>query len=70
MAKKQKIRKRAEACLYDLINRQKQKCSRQKRLLERSIDPSEDVWIQSKMEEAKYRFLLREARQLKKRTKE
>ncbi|QQK74242.1 YaaL family protein [Salicibibacter cibarius] len=69
MAKKQKIRKREEARLYQLIDRQKQKYFRQKSLLERSIDPSEDVRLQLKMEEAKYRFLLREARLLNERTK-
>lgn len=69
MAKKQKIRKKEEANLYQLIDLQKQKCFRQESLLERSIDPSEDVRLQLKMEEAKYRFLLREARVLKERTK-
>ncbi|QQK78508.1 YaaL family protein [Salicibibacter cibi] len=69
MAKKQKIRKKEETRLYQLIDRQKQKYFRRKNLLEQSIDPGEDARIQLKVEEAKYRFLLREARLLKKHTK-
>ncbi|SDJ31668.1 YaaL family protein [Natribacillus halophilus] len=66
MGKKQKIRKKEEERLYQLISRQKEKCQRQEELLAKSIDPSDEVLTQMKMEEAKYRFLLREARRLKK----
>jgi hypothetical protein len=47
-----------------LIQLEKLKYSRyqQKKLLEKCLDPSDDVILQLKLEEAKYFFLLKEAK--------
>jgi hypothetical protein len=47
-----------------LIQLEKLKHSRyqQKKLLEKCLDPSDDVILQLKLEEAKYFFLLKEAK--------
>jgi Protein of unknown function (DUF2508) len=45
------------------LNRYKEHWQQEKLLLEKSFDPSEEVICQTKIAEAKYIFLLKEAKQ-------
>jgi hypothetical protein len=58
-----KLRKEFDARLITKLNEYKEDWHRQKFLLEKSFDPSEEVICQTKVAEIKYIFLLREAKQ-------
>lgn len=60
--KKGKIRKREEDRLISHIDMLKDKLFIQRELVNRSVDPSDEVLLNFKMTEAKYLFLLKEAR--------
>ncbi|MCL7749886.1 MULTISPECIES: YaaL family protein [Halalkalibacter] len=60
--KKQKLRKQENAQLFKHLEEQKEKLDSEKQLIQRSIDPSDDVLNRAKVTEAVYSFLLREAR--------
>jgi len=60
-----RIRKEREEKLLALLMACKERWLKQKRLVEDSIEPSEEVLYQLRLAEAKYMFLLKEARKLK-----
>ncbi|WP_160726178.1 YaaL family protein [Bacillus sp. USDA818B3_A] len=61
--RKGRLRKEYDEKLLAQLNRYKIHWQQEKQLLERSFDPSEEVICQTKIAEAKYIFLLREAKQ-------
>ncbi|WP_439951363.1 YaaL family protein [Neobacillus novalis] len=60
-----RLRKEYDEKLLAQLNQFKQHWQQEKSLLEISFDPSEEVICQTKVAEAKYIFLLREAKQRK-----
>ncbi|MCI1859534.1 MAG: YaaL family protein [Sporolactobacillus sp.] len=62
--KKRLIRKEVTASLLDALSRCKEDWMIKKRVIDASIDPSEEVLYQLKLSEAKYLFLLKEVRTL------
>ncbi|MEN0641601.1 YaaL family protein [Alkalicoccobacillus gibsonii] len=60
--KKGKLRMEENERLLNHIEVTKERYDNQRQLLEHSVDPSEDVIARMKLTEAKYSFLLREAR--------
>ncbi|WP_077616789.1 YaaL family protein [Caenibacillus caldisaponilyticus] len=56
------LRKEKDEELLTLLSECKNKWLRQKHIIEESIDPSEEVLYQLRLAEAKYLFLLKEAR--------
>jgi hypothetical protein len=60
--KKGNIRKAENKRLVEQIEFQKQLLMNQKELVEKSVDPSEEVILKLKVTEAKYLFMLKEAR--------
>lgn len=56
------IRAEFDEKLLNHLNLYKEDYQRQKVLLERSFDPSEDVICETKLAEAKYFFMLKEAK--------
>ncbi|WP_209125770.1 YaaL family protein [Alkalihalobacillus sp. BA299] len=60
--KKYRIRKDENEKLFLLIDEMKQKLTNQQLLVKKSVDPSPMVLNDLKITEAKYMFLLREAR--------
>ncbi|MCM3571364.1 YaaL family protein [Neobacillus mesonae] len=63
--RKEWLRKEFDEKLLIQLNRFKESWQKEKALLEKSFDPSEEVICQTKIAEAKYIFLLREAKQRK-----
>ncbi|GHI01587.1 YaaL family protein [Neobacillus kokaensis] len=63
--RKEWLRKEFDEKLLNQLNKFKENWQQEKALLERSFDPSEEVICQTKIAEAKYIFLLREAKQRK-----
>ncbi|TWD87910.1 uncharacterized protein DUF2508 [Neobacillus bataviensis] len=61
--RKGRLRKEYDEKLLTQLNRFKTHWQQEKMLLEKSFDPSEEVICQTKIAEAKYIFLLREAKQ-------
>jgi hypothetical protein len=61
--RKGRLRKEYDEKLLAQLNRYKTHWQQEKLLLEKSFDPSEEVICQTKIAEAKYIFLLREAKQ-------
>ncbi|MEH7548249.1 MULTISPECIES: YaaL family protein [Bacillaceae] len=61
--RKGRLRKEYDEKLLAQLNRFKTQWQQEKMLLEKSFDPSEEVICQTKIAEAKYIFLLREAKQ-------
>ncbi|MEH7098364.1 YaaL family protein [Neobacillus vireti] len=61
--RKGRLRKEYDEKLLAQLNRYKINWQQEKLLLEKSFDPSEEVICQTKIAEAKYIFLLREAKQ-------
>jgi Protein of unknown function (DUF2508) len=59
------LRKEYDEKLLNQLQRYKDYWQREKLLLERSLDPSEEVICQTKIAEAKYILLLREAKERK-----
>lgn len=60
--KKGLIRKKENQRLIEHIEQQKHLLMNQKELVERSLDPSEEVVLNLKVTEAKFLFMLKEAR--------
>lgn len=60
--RKSKLRNEFDEKLLNLLNEYKRNWQQQKILLERSFDPSEEVICETKLAEAKYFFLLKEAK--------
>ncbi|MED4224226.1 YaaL family protein [Neobacillus cucumis] len=61
--RKGRLRKEYDEKLLTQLNRNKINWQQEKQLLEKSFDPSEEVICQTKIAEAKYIFLLREAKE-------
>jgi hypothetical protein len=61
--RKGRLRKEYNEKLLQQLNRFKENWQQEKLLLEKSFDPSDEVICQTKIAEAKYIFLLREAKQ-------
>ncbi|WHY77657.1 YaaL family protein [Neobacillus sp. WH10] len=61
--RKGRLRKEYDDKLLTQLNRYKVHWQQEKLLLEKSFDPSEEVICQTKIAEAKYIFLLKEAKQ-------
>jgi hypothetical protein len=57
------IRKEFDEKLLNSMDEYKKDWQQQKTLLDKSFDPSEEVICQTKIAEAKYFFLLKEAKQ-------
>jgi hypothetical protein len=57
------LREEYDQKLMEALNEYKMNRQQQKQLLEKSFDPSEDVICDTKLAEAKYFFLLKEAKQ-------
>ncbi|MBI0581356.1 MULTISPECIES: YaaL family protein [Neobacillus] len=57
------LRKEFDEKLLTQLNKFKENSQQQKILLEKCFDPSEEVICQTKIAEAKYFFLIREAKQ-------
>lgn len=57
------LRKEFDEKLLNQLNEFKEQWQKQKQLLDKSFDPSEEAICQTKIAEAKYIFLLREAKQ-------
>ncbi len=57
------LRKEFDEKLLTQLNKFKENSQQQKLLLEKCFDPSEEVICQTKITEAKYFFLIREAKQ-------
>ncbi|MCR6795636.1 hypothetical protein BACERE00193_00434 [Bacillus paranthracis] len=60
--KKGKLRKEYDDKLIVLLEKVKNEWLRQKRMVEQSVEPSQDVLFSLKIAEAKYFFLLKEAK--------
>ncbi|KMJ56559.1 hypothetical protein AB685_21300 [Bacillus sp. LL01] len=60
--KKDRLKKMFDVKLMDTTEECKNRWSKQKSLVDKSVDPSEEVICQLKVAEAKYLFLLREVR--------
>ncbi|GGE47327.1 hypothetical protein GCM10011391_27670 [Pullulanibacillus camelliae] len=63
--RKAKLRQELDDHLVDVLTQCKNQWLSQKRIIEGSIEPSEEVLHQLRLSEAKYLFLLKEARQKK-----
>lgn len=61
--RKGRLRNEFDEKLLTQLHRFKEQSQRQKLLLEKSFDPSEEVICDTKIAEAKYFFLIREAKQ-------
>ncbi|MBT2658828.1 YaaL family protein [Bacillus sp. ISL-18] len=61
--RKGRLRKEYDEKLLAQLNRYKINWQQEKLLLEKSFDPSDEVICQAKIAEAKYIFLLKEAKQ-------
>jgi len=61
--RKGRLRKEYDEKLLAQLNRYKINWQQEKMLLEKSFDPSDEVICQAKIAEAKYIFLLKEAKQ-------
>ncbi|MEH7335690.1 YaaL family protein [Neobacillus drentensis] len=57
------LRKEYDEKLLIQLNKYKEHWQQEKMLLEKSFDPSDEVICQTKIAEAKYIFLLREAKE-------
>lgn len=60
--KKGKLRKEYDDKLITVLEKVKNEWLRQKRMVEQSVEPSQDVLCSLKLAEAKYFFLLKEAK--------
>ncbi|EST10427.1 hypothetical protein P343_16945 [Sporolactobacillus laevolacticus DSM 442] len=63
--KKGALRKEMTESLLDLLNKCKTEWMTKKKVIDASIDPSDEVLHQLKLAEAKYFYLLKEVRELK-----
>lgn len=62
--RKRRLRKQMDTSLLETLGRAKEDWLRQKKIVEKSIDPHEAVLYEVKLAEARYLFLLKEARVL------
>ncbi|HEU5139794.1 MAG TPA: YaaL family protein [Bacillales bacterium] len=62
--RKGRLRKQVNRSLMETVNRAKEDWLRQKEIVEKSIEPHDVVLHELKLAEARYFFLLREARVL------
>ncbi|TCP22116.1 uncharacterized protein DUF2508 [Scopulibacillus darangshiensis] len=60
--RKKKLRSEINGNLLETLTTCKEDWFRKKRVIEKSIEPSDEVMYQLKLAEAKYLFLLKEAR--------
>jgi hypothetical protein len=60
--RKNSLRKEFDEKLLNCLEEYKEDWQQQKQLLEKSFDPTEEVICQSKLAEAKYFFLFKEAK--------
>ncbi|QFT87095.1 hypothetical protein FIU87_00160 [Bacillus sp. THAF10] len=60
--KKDRLKKQFDAKLIETTEACKDRWTKQKNLVSKSVDPSEEVICQLKVAESKYLFLLREIR--------
>ncbi len=60
--KKDRLKKQFDHKLMETTEECKNRWAKQKSLVDKSVDPSEEVICQLKVAEAKYLFLLREVR--------
>ncbi|WP_338779237.1 YaaL family protein [Metabacillus sp. FJAT-52054] len=63
--RKGRLRQDFNQQLINLLMKNKSEWNRQKQLVEKSVEPSEEVLFDLKVAESKYFFLLREAKQRK-----
>lgn len=63
--KKGKLRKEFDEKLLDDLDQLRETKTNQKILLEKSFDPSDEIIVQMKLTEAKYFYLLKEAKHRK-----
>ncbi len=63
--KKGKLRKEYNQEIFSQLEMAKKEWMRQKNLIEKSVEPSDDVLSELKVAETKYFFLLREAKRRK-----
>lgn len=63
--RKGSLRREYDEKLLQLLEQQKDEWKRQEKMMERSLEPSEDVICHLKITEAKYLYLLKEAKQRK-----
>ncbi|OWV34833.1 hypothetical protein CE489_21445 [Bacillus spizizenii] len=61
--RKQTLRREFDEKLIEQLFKQKEEWNRQKKLVEKSLEPSAEVLYELKVAEAKYFFYLREAKQ-------
>ncbi|KAF1677158.1 YaaL family protein [Bacillus mexicanus] len=61
--RKKTLRREFDEKLIDQLFKQKEEWNRQKKLIEKSLEPSAEVLYELKVAEAKYFFCLREAKQ-------
>lgn len=61
--RKGSLRREYDEKLVQLLEQQKAEWKRQEKMMERSLEPSEDVICHLKITEAKYLYLLKEAKQ-------
>ncbi|MDX7997568.1 YaaL family protein [Bacillus subtilis] len=61
--RKKTLRREFDEKLTDQLFKQKEEWNRQKKLVEKSLEPSAEVLYELKVAEAKYFFYLREAKQ-------
>ncbi|MGD6819151.1 YaaL family protein [Metabacillus sp. 84] len=63
--RKGRLRQDFNQQLIELLMKNKSEWNRQKQLVEKSVEPSEEVLFELKVAESKYFFLLREAKNRK-----
>jgi len=63
--RKGSLRREYDEKLVQLLEQQKNEWKRQEKMMERSLEPSEDVICHLKITEAKYLYLLKEAKHRK-----
>ncbi|MDO3662991.1 YaaL family protein [Bacillus sp. C28GYM-DRY-1] len=61
--RKKTLRREFDEKLIEQLFKQKEEWNRQKKLVEKSLEPSDEVLYELKIAEAKYFFYLREAKQ-------
>lgn len=63
--KKGRLRKEFDEKLISQLTELKMDWMQQKSILEKSFDPSEEIFLQAKLSEAKYFFMFKEAKKRK-----
>lgn len=60
--RKEKLRRNTDQQLWDLLNELKEEWMKNKLIIEKSVDPSEELLHHLKISEAKYFYLMKEAK--------